>query len=72
MDAIRIEILNPKVKRILMDLANLDLISIKSDSDSKKEFKNLLKKLRSNYINKPTLEDITKEVESVRKLRYEK
>ncbi|PIV58925.1 MAG: hypothetical protein COS14_07020 [Bacteroidetes bacterium CG02_land_8_20_14_3_00_31_25] len=72
MDAIRIEILNPKVKRILMDLANLNLISIKSDSDLKKEFKNLLKKLRSNYMNEPTLEDITKEVEAVRKSRYEK
>ena len=72
MDAIRIEILNPKVKRILMDLANLNLISIKSDSDLKKEFKKLLKKLRSNYMNEPTLEDITKEVEAVRKSRYEK
>ena len=72
MDAIRIEILNPKVKRILMDLANLNLISIKSDSDLKKEFKNLLKKLRSNYMNEPTLEDFTKEVEAVRKSRYEK
>jgi len=72
MEAIRIEILNPKVKRILMDLANLELISIKSESDSKKEFKNLLKKLRSNYADEPTLEDITKEVEAVRKLRYEK
>ncbi len=55
-----------------MDLANLNLISIKSDSDSKKEFKNSLKKLRLNYINEPTLEDIKKEVEAVRKLRYEK
>ncbi|PIP55188.1 MAG: hypothetical protein COX07_01290 [Bacteroidetes bacterium CG23_combo_of_CG06-09_8_20_14_all_32_9] len=72
MDAIRIEIHNPKVKRILMDLANLNLISIKSDSDSKKELKNLLKKLRKNYINEPALEDITKEVEAVRKFRYEK
>lgn len=72
MEAIRIEILNPKVKRILKDLADLNLISIKSESDSRKEFKNLLKKLRLSNTDKPTITEITKEVEALRKLRYEK
>lgn len=72
MEAITIEILNPKVKRILQDLANLDLITIKSKSNSKRELSKLLKKLRSNYIVEPTLDEITKEVEAVRKIRYEK
>ena len=70
MEAIRIEILNPKVKKILIDLANLELISIKSESDSKKELKYLLKKLRSNYASEPTLEYIPKEVEAARKSRH--
>jgi len=72
MEAIRIEILNPKVIKILKDLEDLNLIVIKSDSDSKREFKSLLKKLRSNYTTEPSLEDISSEVEAVRKSRYEK
>lgn len=69
MDSIRIEILNPKAKKLLKSLVDLDLIAIRS---SKNEFSELLKKLRSENSNKPTLEEITKEVEFVRSTRYGK
>lgn len=69
MDSIRIEILNPKAKKLLKSLVDLNLIAIRS---SKNGFSDLLKKLRSENSNKPTLEEITKEVELVRSKRYGK
>ncbi|HWR95046.1 MAG TPA: hypothetical protein VN192_07590 [Flavobacterium sp.] len=71
MESIKIEILNPKAKRLLMNLADMDLIRIKKDK-SKSEFSDLLSKLRNHSDKTPSLEEITKEVESVRKARYEK
>ena len=71
METIRIDILNPKAKSLLKDLADLDLIRIKKDK-IKSEFKDLLDKLRINSDDVPSLDDITSEVESVRKARYEK
>lgn len=67
---IRIDILNPKAVNLLKNLADLNLISIKEDS--KKGFVTVLKKLRSNAKNAPTLDEITNEVEKVRAKRYEK
>jgi len=65
----RVDILNPKANKLLQDLADLDLISIKaSDEDS---FIKIIKKLRSKASdNPPSLNSITKEVESVRVKRY--
>ncbi len=71
METIRIDILNPKAKSILKDLADLDLIRIKKDK-VKSEFKVLLEKFRINSDGVPSLGEITAEVESVRKVRYEK
>ena len=71
METIRIDILNPKAKSLLKDLADLDLIRIKKDK-IKSEFKELLDNLRANSDNAPSLDEITSEVESVRKARYEK
>ncbi len=71
METIRVDILNPKAKSLLKDLANLDLIRIKKDK-VKSEFKELLDKLRTNSDDAPSLDAITAEVESVRKARYEK
>lgn len=68
---IRIDILNPKAVKLLQNLADLDLISIKKET-SKRGFADILKKIRSNYKTTPSLEDITKEVEMVRAKRYEK
>ena len=71
METLRIDILNPKAKSLLEDLADLDLIKIKKDK-VKSEFKELLDKFRSNSDSAPSLDEITREVESVRKARYEK
>jgi hypothetical protein len=59
------------VKSILKDLADLNLIKINKES-KKSDFSALLKKLRSKSKDEITLEEITKEVEQVRKSRYEK
>ena len=71
METVRIDILNPKAKSILKDLADLNLIRIKKEK-VKSEFKELLEKLRISDETAPTLEEITEEVEAVRKARYEK
>jgi hypothetical protein len=71
METIRIDILNPKAKSILKNLADLDLIRINKD-EVKSEFKELLNKLRAYSDEAPSMDDITSEVESVRKARYEK
>jgi len=71
METIRIDILNPKAKSLLKDLADLDLIRIKKDK-VKSEFKELLDKFRLDSVDAPSFDDITEEVESVRKARYEK
>jgi len=71
MESIRIEILNPKAKSLIKNLADMDLIRIKKEKE-KSELAELLDKLRMHSENAPSLEEITKEVESVRKARYEK
>jgi hypothetical protein len=71
METIRVDILNPKAKSILRNLADLNLIRIKS-TRVKSELKDLLNRLRENKDETPTLEEITSEVELVRKSRYEK
>ncbi len=71
MESLRIEIINPKAKQLLKSLADLKLIRIKKEQ-SKSDFSELLKKFRSQSEEAPTIEEITKEVESVRKDRYEK
>jgi len=72
METIRIEILNPKAKNLLKDLADLNLIKINNEN-TKYDFSALLKKLRSkSSSNQISLEEITKEVEEVRENRYEK
>jgi sulfite reductase beta subunit-like hemoprotein len=71
MSTLRIDILNPKAKRLLQDLADLNLIAIKKDN-SKSGFVNILKGLRAKAKPTPTLDEITKEVEIVRSKRYVK
>lgn len=71
METVRIDILNPKAKSILNDLADLNLIRIKKDKVNS-GLKDLLERLRSNSDDSPSLNEITSEVESVRKARYEK
>lgn len=68
METLSIEILNPKAKRLLQDLADLKLITIKSKST----LKDLLEKLRQDSDQAPSLDEITAEVEQVRKARNAK
>jgi len=72
MESIRIEILNPKARKLLRNLADLKLIKISDSSDRKNEFKKLLDRLRSKSEKAPSIEEITNEVEAVRKARYKK
>lgn len=68
MQTYQVDILNPKAVRLLQDLADLELISIKPTEDN---FLNAINKLRSKAAdNPPSLEEITKEVEAVRAKRY--
>ncbi len=71
METIRIDILNPKAKNILKDLADLNLIKINKEK-KKSDFSVLLKKLRTKSKGEISLEEVTKEVEEVRKSRYAK
>ena len=71
METIQIDILNPKAKALLKSLADLNLIRIKKVK-VKSELKEMLDVLRKNSDEVPSLEEITAEVESVRKNRYDK
>ncbi len=71
METIRIDILNPKAKSLLKGLADLNLIRIKREK-IKSEFIELLDRLRIDSEDAPSLDEITSEVEAVRKARYEK
>jgi hypothetical protein len=71
METIKIDILNPKAKKLLRNLADLNLIKIKKEK-KKSDFSSLLEKLRLNSADEISLDEITNEVEQVRKLRYEK
>jgi len=70
MESLKIEIVNPKAKRLINNLADMDLIRIKKEKVNS-DFIELLSKLRKHSDNAPTLDDITKEVELVRKSRYD-
>jgi len=71
METIRIEILNPKAKKLINDLADLKLINIKR-SKAKSEFKDLLFEMRKNSDSAPSLEEIQKEVAKVRQDKHAK
>ena len=70
METLRIDIVNPKAKRIIKELADLNLINIR-DKDPIKSFETLLNRLR-NKGKAISLDEITKEVELVRSKRYGK
>ncbi|MBE9510369.1 MAG: hypothetical protein IMY71_05780 [Bacteroidetes bacterium] len=72
MEILRIEILNPKAKKLLQDLAALNLIRFKDKVDSITAFKDLLARLRAPADDPPSLDEITREVEAVREKRYGK
>jgi len=69
MQTYQVNILNPKAAKLLQDLADLDLISIKQTSED--NFLKVINKLRLKAADHaPSLDEITKEVESARAKRY--
>ena len=71
MESIIIEILNPKAKSLLKNLADLNLIKIRKEKDNI-ALTELLTRLRKKSDDSFSLEDISSEVESVREKRYDK
>lgn len=70
MEAIKIEILNPKALQLIKGMQDLKLIKVSEEPVSK--LKAYLKKMRRNSSSVPSLEEITKVVEDVRAKRYAK
>jgi hypothetical protein len=69
MESMRIEILNSKAKKLLLDLADLKLIAIKQDKPD--GFLQAVKSIRAKKAPL-SLDIITKEVEQVRKKNHGK
>jgi hypothetical protein len=68
METLNIEIVNPKAKMLLFDLAEMNLINISLNPT----LSEALAKLREKEAEAPSLEEITQEVETVRQARYER
>jgi hypothetical protein len=65
MQTIHVEILNPQAEKILISLADLNLININPSSS----LSELLAKLRNNADEVPSMEEIAAEVKEVRIVR---
>jgi hypothetical protein len=70
MDTVKVDILNPKARKLLKDLADLDLIAIRKSTKS--EFSEVLKRIRYKSETVPSPEEIAGEVEAVRSRRPNK
>ena len=70
MEALKIEILNPKALQLIKGMQDLKLIKVNDDPAS--SLKTYLKKMRRNAVSAPSLNEITKIVEQVRAKRYGK
>jgi len=71
MTTVQVDILNPKAGKLLQDLADLNLISIKDLGED--SFLKVVMRLRKKAAKSPpSLEEITEEVELVRAKRYGK
>lgn len=68
METLKVDILNPRARQLLRNLADQNLIAIReSKTDA---FEQLVKSLRDQSQSPPDLETITAEVEKVRTRRY--
>ena len=71
MTTLQIDLLNPKAAKLLQNLADMELISIRTPTQD--GFLKLVNKIRAKAKkNRPTVQEITKEVELVRASRYAK
>lgn len=70
MTVITVELIDPRVKALLEDLAKMNLIRIRVEEEvPSKRLSALLSKLRSKEDEAPSMEEITKEIEQVRTQR---
>jgi len=67
MEALNVQIINPKAKPLLLYLEEMNLIQI----EVKPLLSEILAKLRRNEAEIPSLEEISEEIELVRQKRYE-
>ena len=70
MEALKIEILNPKALQLIKGMQDLKLIKVSDDPVS--ALKTYLKRMRRNSATAPSLNEVTKIVEDVRAKRYAK
>ena len=70
MEALKIEIINPKALKLIESMQELQLIKITEEPTS--TIKTYLNKMRRNSSTAPSLKEITKVVEEVRAKRYAK
>jgi hypothetical protein len=70
MEALKIEILNPKALQLIKGMQELKLIKVSDEPIT--ALKAYLKKMRRNSASAPNLNEITKIVEEVRAKRYAK
>lgn len=70
MEALKIEILNPKALQLIKGMQDLNLIRVSDEPVSK--LTSYLKKMREKASDIPDLDEITKMVEEVRAARHAK
>ncbi|MDX2003016.1 MAG: hypothetical protein SFW35_11325 [Chitinophagales bacterium] len=70
MESLKINLLNPKAKMLLEQLAELNLISIEEDNQN--DIKSVLNRLRAKNKGTVNFDEITQEVELVRAKLYGK
>ncbi len=70
MEALKIEILNPKALQLIKDMQDLNLIRVSEDPASK--LQTYLKEMRKNASSAPSLDEIATIVKEVRVKRYAK
>jgi hypothetical protein len=66
METMSIGLVHPQARKLINDLVNLQMIVIKP----RKSWKQMLSKLRAHEADVPSMDEITAEVEIVRKARY--
>lgn len=67
METLKVDIINPKARKLLKDMADLNLITIRKSKESR--IKDVLRTMRSESTAVPSPEDIAHEVEVVRTRR---
>jgi hypothetical protein len=70
MEAIKIEILNPKALQLIKGMQDLKLIKVSDEPTSK--LMEYLQKMRASSASVPTMDEISKIVKDVRSKRYAK